>query len=117
MIDALVGHLVGDYLAQNDWMAKNKKKAGSAGAIPCTVHCLIWSFCVILFAGWMDKPIVAAVLFMTHYIQDNTNLVRRWMSLIGQDEFAGPPLGPWSIIVVDNVWHIVTLYLISKFLV
>ncbi len=46
MISALVGHLVGDYLVQNDWMALNKKKS----MLPCLVHCAIWATCVVLFA-------------------------------------------------------------------
>lgn len=29
MINALVGHLVGDYLLQNDWQALNKKKSSA----------------------------------------------------------------------------------------
>lgn len=37
MISALVGHLVGDYLLQNDYMALNKKKS----SFHCMVHCSI----------------------------------------------------------------------------
>lgn len=33
MIDAIVGHLVGDYLLQNDWMALNKKANATIAAI------------------------------------------------------------------------------------
>jgi hypothetical protein len=35
------------------------------------------------------------------------------MRKIGQSDFAKPPLAPWSIIVVDNVWHLLTLYLLA----
>lgn len=108
MIDALVGHLVGDYILQNDWMALNKK----AKMLPCVVHCLLWSCSVSLFAGW---PLyVLPILFALHYLQDATNIIRYWMSLMGQDSFATGPCSPWSIIVVDNVWHIVTLWAIDK---
>lgn len=110
MIDALVGHLVGDYLLQNDWMALNKKNQ----ILPCAVHCFLWSACVMSFAGW---PLYLwPTLFTLHYLQDASNVVRKWMSLIGQDSFATGPCSPWSIIVVDNVWHILTLWAIDKIL-
>lgn len=48
MWNALVGHLVGDYLIQNDWMALNKKQS----SLHCAVHCGLWTLSVILFAGW-----------------------------------------------------------------
>lgn len=109
---AIIGHLVGDYLLQNDWMAMNKKKSG----FPCVVHCFIWASSVCLFAGW--HPLCWLLLFITHFIQDRTQIITWWMRLKWKDQskFAEPPMAPWSIVVVDNVWHIVTLYLVWRFL-
>lgn len=109
MISALVGHLVGDYLLQNDWMAQNKK----ASTLHCLVHCLIWTACVCLFAGWYQWWVIT-ILFGTHFIQDRTQIIRQWMWLVGQESFA-TKLAPWSIIIVDNVWHILTIWLLWKF--
>lgn len=106
---AIVGHLVGDYLLQNDWMAQNKKRRSP----PCAVHCLLWTLAVCLLAGWFTWW-VPAVLFATHFLQDRTTVVARWMKLVGQEGFASPPLAPWSVIVVDNVWHILTLALVAR---
>jgi len=39
------------------------------------------------------------------------------MNIIGQREFGQAPCAPWSIFVVDNVWHIVTLWVIWKTLI
>lgn len=111
MIEALVGHLVGDYLAQNDWMALNKKKS----TLHCAVHCAIWTLCVMAFAGWWSVP-VAAVLFATHFAQDRTGVIRWYMSVVGQEQFATGVCSPWSIIVVDNVWHIVTIWAVWRFM-
>lgn len=95
MISALVGHLVGDYLLQNDWMA-------------------LWKKQLVLLAWW---PLWTAIpLFVTHYIQDRTFLITRWMDLIGQKEFRTGICSPWSVIVVDNVWHILTIWIIWKLL-
>ena len=108
MIEALVGHLVGDYLVQNDWMALNKKKS----TFHCLVHCLLWATSVCLFSGWGWWAFF--ILFATHFIQDRTNIVFWWMSLIGQKQFASGVCAPWSVIVVDNVWHIVTIFAVWK---
>ena len=109
MFDALVGHLAGDYLLQNDWMALNKKK----NSLPCAIHCLIWTWSVCWFANWENWP-VASILFVTHFLQDRTGIVLAWMRAIGQEKFATGPCSPWSIIVVDNVWHIVTIWAVSR---
>jgi hypothetical protein len=114
---AIIGHLVGDYLLQNDWMALNKKK----WFFPLSIHCWLWSVSVMLFTGWEWNPgwrpaIVFTVLFLTHLIQDGTDLIPRWMKLIGQNQFLIGPCAPWSCIVVDNVWHIVTLWAVWRWL-
>lgn len=111
LVFAIIGHLVGDYLVQNDWLANGKKKS----SLICAAHCLLWTLAVMTFAGlqW-DHLWVFAVLFVTHFIQDRGPLVRKYMHLMGQDGFAGPPLGPWSIIAVDNVWHLVTLAIVAR---
>ena len=113
---AIVGHLVGDYLLQTDWMALNKKK----DAWPCAVHCMLWTLSVGLFSGWIFSGVlwVMPFLFITHYLQDRTNIVIWWMLLPWKDQsaFATGPCSPWSIIVVDNVWHIVTLYAVAYLL-
>lgn len=121
MTGAIVGHLVGDYLAQNDWMALNKKAAGWHGLLACAVHCTLWTAAVLMFSGWYALPRETLAwlipsLWLTHFAQDRTKIINGWMWLIGQSKFSGPPLGPWSIIVVDNVWHIVTLWAIDAVL-
>lgn len=113
LASAIVGHLVGDYLLQNDWMALNKKQ----GSLPCLIHCAIWTVSICAFTGWWHASVMC-ILFLTHFAQDRTNIVLFWMTKINrQAKFAGPPCAPWSIIVVDNVWHIVTLWAIWRFLV
>lgn len=106
---AIVGHLVGDYLLQNDWMALNKKQR----TFPCIVHCVLWTISVCLFAGWPLHGWIPATLFATHFIQDRTQIIRFWMTKINrQPKFVEPPMAPWSIIVVDNVWHIVAIWIV-----
>lgn len=112
---AIVGHLVGDYLLQNDWMALNKKKPTATGELACCIHCAIWTISVTAFAGWAT-PLICGFLWLAHYAQDRTNVVLWWMTKVNrQPQFASGPCAPWSIIVVDNVWHIVSLYIVARF--
>ena len=106
MFDALVGHLVGDFLFQNDWQALNKKKS----TYHCLVHVTIWTFSVMLFTGWWSIP-VFLWLFATHFAIDRTQFISKWMEFMGQKSFRDN-LAPWSSIVVDQVFHILTLWIV-----
>ena len=103
----LIAHLVGDYLLQNDWMAIGKKKS----SLPCFVHVALYTATVALFTRWPWWAL--AIVAATHFAQDRADLVLRWMRLAGQRRFSEPPLAPWSVIVVDNVWHLVVLFGLS----
>lgn len=107
---AIVGHMVGDYLLQNDWLALGKKRSSGI----CAIHAAIWTLAVIAFSGWWH-PRIVGVLFVTHFAQDRGGFVTWWMRLIGQDKFQLPPMSPWSIIICDNAWHLVVLAMIAKF--
>lgn len=107
---AIIGHLVGDYLLQNDWMAQGKKQS----SFICAVHCLLWTLAVCV-CGYVSDLAIMLVLFVTHFLQDRTNIIRVWMDFVGQKQFATGVLAPWSIIVVDNVWHLFTIYLLWRF--
>ncbi len=110
LIDAIVGHLVGDYLLQNDVLALNKKRC----SFHCLVHCLIWTACVCVFGG--IGAVGAVILFVTHFIQDRTNIISMYMDAVGQKSFRTGACAPWAAIVVDNVFHIVTIWAVCKFL-
>ena len=74
LVLALIGHLVGDYLLQNDWMALNKKWkpnpypvfswkwwfTNEDGMMSCYVHCFLWATAVCLFAGCVGEVGLAA---------------------------------------------------------
>lgn len=113
MIEAVVGNLVGDYLLQNDWQALGKKKS----SLICAVHCAIWTTSVCLFSGWWSSPLAILILFGTHFLQDRTNIIACYMDAVGQKSFRTGVCAPWSAIFVDNVWHIVTIWFVWKFIV
>jgi hypothetical protein len=111
-MDWLIGHLVGDYLLQNDWMAGNKKVKTLGGELACNVHCLVWTLSVLLFTGWWEWK-AAILVYLSHYILDRTGLVKWWVDLYNNTEKSPT----WIYILTDNTLHLVFLYLIDKFII
>lgn len=105
---AIVGHVAGDYLLQNDWMASGKKRS----SLICAAHVAVYTACVVLFAGWFDWWLVAAVA-VPHFLIDRWTFVAWWMRTIRQPVFMEPPMSPWSRIAVDNSMHMVCLYAVA----
>lgn len=102
----IYAHLIGDYLLQNDWMAKGKK----ADSRVCTIHVLIYML-RFLFTGmaWWQLALIA----LQHWLQDRTDFVFWSMKAMGRNEFVAQPLAPWSIIITDNIFHILWIALVA----
>ena len=101
-------HLVGDYLLQNDWMAQNKKKPGINGFLSCFVHCLLYSIPFLFFYNL----VAVLIIFLFHFIIDRYYFVKWYMDFVGQKDFSKPPFSPWSILAVDNTFHLLINYII-----
>ena len=110
LAEAIVAHLAGDFLLQNDFLAKGKKERSWI----CLIHVLIWGMCLLLLTK-MSIEQVAAVTIL-HFLQDRWSFIAWYMRKMHQDAFAKPPLGPWSIIVVDQVFHLLTIMLAIRFI-
>lgn len=104
----LLAHFIGDFLLQNDWMSNKKKTSGFV----CVIHCLCYIF-PFLFTDLNAGQLV--LIFIQHYTQDMSNFVVWFMKLKGSSEFINPPLGPWSIIVIDNIFHIIWISIVIKY--
>lgn len=104
-MNLLVGHLVGDFLIQNDWMAINKKKE----TLPCLVHVSLYTLSIWAFTQWPWWALL--ITFVCHFIQDRTPVINWFFKVTGKPEFGKPPMAPWSFIVVDNSFHLLQLYL------
>lgn len=111
----LIGHLVGDYLLQNDWMASNKKKSHVA----CFVHCTLYTLACLFFSSLaaFAHPDVEhlpmwfwALIFVTHFLIDRWNFVTWYMNTAGQEGFRTGVCAPWSSIAVDNSLHFLTMW-------
>lgn len=98
----LIGHGIGDYLLQNQWMAMNK----SATTWKCLVHCLLYTAAVMLCTWpWLHGWTWAGLVFLSHFPIDRWSWADWWLKLIhgrSLTEFLhnghnriDAPLGPW----------------------
>ena len=86
-MEILLGHLVGDYLLQNRKMALNKSKKGASGLYWCLLHCMLYttSICVAMqtMTPTTISPLIAVLVFMSHFPIDRWSLANYWVKLIG----------------------------------
>ena len=79
----LMGHLVGDYLLQNSWMAFNKK----VSFLPCFAHCTVYTMVVVI--SLQACPAIDTVpfslifwLFMSHWVIDRYEILDWWFNAL-----------------------------------
>ena len=82
MTTLFLGHLAGDYLLQNEWMAMNKSKNTLNGWIAAMVHCILYTLAVCLFM-WNFDLIWMVVVFLSHFPIDKFGLAEKYMILKG----------------------------------
>lgn len=75
----VIGHLFGDYVFQNKWMAMNK----GASTFKCVVHCLIYT-ATVTYATW---TVVhgwgwSTLIFLSHFHIDRWSLADKWLDFI-----------------------------------
>jgi hypothetical protein len=130
----LLGHLVGDYLLQNEWMALNKAKYTWIGWLSAFVHCVLYTLAVCLIMSNF-QPLWIIVVFLSHFPIDKFGLAELYMHYIkgyGLKRFINDINHPtqWQYInnspgnqmlkggftayiyaVTDNTLHLVLMYL------
>jgi hypothetical protein len=80
----LLGHLLGDYVFQTNWMAMNK----SASTWKCLVHCWVYTAWVFVFTipfisgGWLMGVLWFLFIFASHFPIDRWSLADKWMKFI-----------------------------------
>jgi hypothetical protein len=99
---ALVLHLIGDWLLQNDWMARCKSNLRHPAA---WVHAGIHGVLLGLVLGWRG----GLVLGVVHMLVD-TRAPQRWWSRVFRQTQDGE-MGTHVMIWGDQVIHIVTIAL------
>ena len=104
-----LGHLVGDWLLQNDWMARGKRI--SFFTWPGMVHYAIYT-AVVMGVLWLSGSqgrgaalylAVGAVVFVSHWLIDAADLARGWMRLYRQTDREAVR------VMVDQTLHLLVL--------
>ena len=124
-IALLIGHVVGDYLFQNDWMAKNKGEKTARGHWICALHCAIYSVivaAVVVLGGWSyrGEGVILSLLmawclaFASHFPIDRYGLAMKWMNFYGQTREG--PFFPCVYIGVDNGAHLIIMWILFSVL-
>ena len=113
----LIGHLIGDFLIQTDNIAKNKRQRWPLILSHVSLYMVVITVVVVIYALTHPLPpwlVVAALLFLfgTHVILDQRDLTKRWMRFVGMS-----PDRLWLSIVVDQVFHLLTLAIVTQALV
>lgn len=138
MFEMLLGHLCGDYLLQNEYLALNKSKNTFGGWLAAVTHCMLYTLSVCLFM-WNFDLIWMVAVFFSHFFIDKFSLAEKYMHYlkgkgmrdyiikinnntynshtddnnIGQDMLTG---GFTAIVytLTDNTMHLVLMYLAYK---
>lgn len=105
----VVGHMVGDWILQNDWMARGKK--GALLTIPGLTHFSVYTTAVMIVIWFVvgrslsipEYLVVAAFVFITHMLTDATDVVGMWMRFYQQTDI------PMVRVMVDQTFHLVEL--------
>lgn len=111
----LLGHLVGDWLFQNDWMATGK--SNNLWTRSGFVHYIIYTTTILLFfvlsvptaVSAKSMIITTSIVFVSHWLIDGGNLATRWMKHFGQRDQA------MVRIVVDQAFHLLILAGLAAF--
>lgn len=126
MIEIFLGHLVGDYLFQNNWMALKKSKHNGLGWLTCTVHCVLYTMSVCLIT-WNADIRWIAIVFLSHFILDKFGIPEMYLKAINgrslerfmqnaENATYTPYIGLRSgftvfvFVVTDNTMHLLIMF-------
>lgn len=102
----LVGHLVGDFLFQNDWQAAGKRHNSAVCAAHAGFYFIGLLLVGFLFLPWWAYPAVV----LPHFAVDRLGLARRYMAWFGQEKFATGDYKSWSVVAVDQIIHLACIF-------
>ncbi|REB10129.1 DUF3307 domain-containing protein [Sporosarcina sp. BI001-red] len=105
----IVGHLIGDYLLQTNWMASGKATKWAPLLTHCFVYTSVVSVAFLISTGMISFWMVV-IIFLSHIILDRRRFVAWWaLAIMGVKE--GEPA--WLLIIADQVFHIIVLAIIA----
>jgi hypothetical protein len=110
-MDILLGHFVGDWFLQNDWIGLNKSEKDWI----CALHSVIYTLAVMLFTGCPDWRFGMIVAFQ-HFIFDRDRSITEFLSVKYKFKWASDRERMWLVFFYDNISHLLTVWLTLKLL-
>jgi len=113
----ILGHFVADWLFQSDWMAIGKRERffARAGLAHYALYTLIILLTLKSFShqsgGIASCLLVGALIFLSHWLIDGSQLIRRWMRFFGQRDQV------MVTMVIDQTLHLLILGTIATWLI
>ncbi len=112
----VIGHLVGDWMLQTDWMAREKQNGLVARAL--LIHCLIYTgtlmatLALVAARHALSPPYlsVGLIVLLSHWLIDGARLAARWSQLLRQTKQT------FVRIMVDQTLHLLVLAFVIEFL-
>jgi hypothetical protein len=112
----LLAHLLGDWVLQNDWMARGKKRG--LLTLAGLVHYITYTTAILLglwFGGVRGTGpafylAFGGATFVSHWLIDGTNVVERWMRFFRQSHLEIVRL------MVDQTLHLLVLVILTVIL-
>ena len=106
-MDYFVGHLIGDFMLQNRWLARAKQQVWGV-----LLHSVIAGSVPALLSGW--GVLQSFLSISTHAIIDGFQIGKRWPDIIkqGNPNNDDPP-PDWLRLIMDQCMHLICLYCIS----
>lgn len=113
----LLGHMIGDWVLQSDWMAGGKQRRLLNG--PGVAHACVYT-AAILGALWcaglraerpLVWPVTGSAVWLSHWLLDTLDVARHWLRHVLQSE------KEMVRVVVDQTLHLAVLAVFSVWLV
>jgi hypothetical protein len=110
LFDALfVAHLIGDWILQNDWQAKNKSKSWWALISHVLIYHVLILGVLLYFVGSQPSVYIAVVLLaFSHLILDRQTTII-WLMQRFHNSGDGTTPERWLMVAFDQALHIVLL--------
>lgn len=117
VINIIFGHFVGDFFLQHKLMANNKYLPEWTATGWCSLHVLVYTLTVAIFASNFS-PIFLLGVAIPHWIADRFSIAYRWMQLIGRndlipnDDPTKAAFGAIIYVTLDQTFHLGSLYIL-----
>lgn len=111
-MEQLICHMLGDYVIQNNWMARAKLKSTPVALLHGFVYAIPFLFLT------QSLPTLG-IIFATHVFIDRLALAKKWCQVANWQFSTADGFSPetpdylrvWVVILVDNTFHLAINYL------